>query len=96
MYVVTVRFRIKPEHSQGFMPLMLSNASDSLRNEAGCHRFDVCSDSERPDDLFLYEIYADSSAFDTHLQSPHFREFDEKTQHMIASKEVLTFNQLQL
>ncbi|MGQ7847897.1 putative quinol monooxygenase [Granulosicoccus sp. 3-233] len=94
MHVVTVRFRIKTDHLQSFTELMIQNASESLRSEVGCHQFDVCTDSTRPGDIFLYEIYADAAAFDLHLDSPHFRAFDQQTQHMFESKEVTVFNQL--
>lgn len=93
MHVVTVRFLIKPEHQSNFMSLMLQNASESRRLEAGCRQFDVCSDTRRPGEVFLYEVYDDSAAFDVHLQSSHFREFDAATQHMIDSKNVTTFDQ---
>ena len=93
MHVVTVRFKVKPAHLHDFMELMMQNARDSRNNEADCIQFDVCADSERPGDVFLYELYTDSAAFDLHLGTPHFRLFDEQTRHMIDSKCVTTYDQ---
>jgi len=92
MHVVTVRFKVKPAHLHDFMELMMQNARDSLNKEAGCVQFDVCSDSMRPGDVFLYELYTDSSAFDLHLGTPHFKLFDQQTMDMIDSKCVTTFD----
>ena len=94
MHVVTVQFRIKSEHQEGFMKLMQQNASESLQTEAGCKQFDVCSDSGRPGEIFLYEVYVDATAFDLHLQSAHFRRFDDQTRQMIETKNVTVFDQL--
>lgn len=87
-FAVVVTFNIKPDALAAFMPLMLENARTSLRSETGCHQFDVATDPERPNEVFLYEIYADPAAFDAHLASAHFRAFDAETAGMIDAKDV--------
>lgn len=74
-----------------FLPLMNDNARTSLKDEPGCHQFDVCTDPERPNEVFLYELYADRAAFEAHLASAHFADFDSKTSMLIADKDVRTF-----
>jgi len=91
MYAVTVLFQIAPAHRAAAIKLMRENAQASLGAEAGCQRFDVCTDPERPDNVFLYELYDDSAAFDDHLQSPHFKAFDAAVAKMIVTKEVACF-----
>lgn len=91
MYAVTVLFKIKEGRRDEFLPLMIENAKLSLRDEPGCSRFDVCTDPTRPDDVFLYEIYDDAAAFQAHLQTPHFKDFDTKVFSMIAEKSVWTY-----
>ena len=51
-------------------------------------------DAARPDEVFLYEVYADAVAFDAHLASAHFKAFDRATALMIADKIVRTFAQV--
>lgn len=91
MYAVVVKFEIRPDAMAEFMPLMIENARASLREEEGCHQFDVCTDDQRPNEVFLYEIYSDASAFEAHKVTPHFRKFDTTTTAMIVSKSVQTF-----
>ncbi|WP_146346910.1 putative quinol monooxygenase [Phaeobacter marinintestinus] len=91
MYVVCVTFDINPDDIADFMPLMLENAHNSLTLEPDCHQFDVCRDPDRPDTVFLYELYTDRAAFDAHLNSAHFRSFDAKAAPMIAGKVVATY-----
>lgn len=90
MYVVTVQFQIKPEHSRAFGSLMRDQARNSLALEPSCHRFDVCQLESDENAIFLYELYEDRTAFDLHLQSEHFSQFDVAVADMIVSKTVAT------
>ena len=91
MFVVTVTFVIKPEHVAEFDPAMRANARASLENEPGCHRFDVCRDGKDLAVTFLYEIYDDEAAFQTHKRTGHFTAFDALVAPWVASKEVKTW-----
>jgi len=96
MYAVVVTFQVKSGLMDSFLPATFGNAATSQAKEAGCHRFDVCTDPTRPDEVFLYEIYADRAAFDVHLASDHFRHFDDAVGPMIAAKDVRTYAQVAL
>lgn len=91
MFAVVVTFQIKPGHLEAFLPLMLTNANTSLNEEPGCTQFDVCTDPNQPDEVFLYELYDDEAAFQAHLKSAHFLRFDRETGPMIADKAVRTY-----
>lgn len=95
MYAVVVTFQINPRDWAAFMPLMTANATASLQNEDGCHRFDVCTDPTRAHEVFLYELYTDRAAFDVHLESAHFKTFDTRVAPMIAAKSVATYAKVQ-
>jgi quinol monooxygenase YgiN len=95
LFAVTVTFQIMPGQMSRFRPLMGDNARTSLETEDGCHQFDVLWDDSRPDEIHLYELYADPAAFDIHLRSAHFRQFDAQTSAMIKEKTVKTFREVQ-
>jgi len=44
------------------------------------------------DRVFLYEIYDDAAAFDTHKKAPHFATFDRDSAPLVASKVVTLGN----
>ncbi|MGI9463684.1 MAG: putative quinol monooxygenase, partial [Aestuariivirgaceae bacterium] len=56
-----------------------------------CRRFDVCTDPDRPERVFLYEIYDDRAAFDAHLASDHFKAFDAEVVPITLDKVVGTW-----
>ena len=91
MYVVTVVFNVKPEHTEAFAVAMTGNARASLENEQGCHQFDVAFAPYDPATCFLYELYTDKKAFDAHLATPHFKSFDATVAPWLAGKSVQTY-----
>ena len=92
MLVVTVRFVAKPEHALQFLHRIRMQASASRESEPGCLQFDVCVDLRDPRQVFLYEVYSSAQAFDEHLVSKHFREFDKETRDWIVSKSAEQWN----
>lgn len=88
MYIVTVNFSVKTDKLQSFTSAMLQQAKNSMSMESGCHQFDVCFDPEQENHCFLYEVYDDRAAFEEHLQSAHFIEFDALVTNWIESKAV--------
>lgn len=93
-YAVCVTFSLHPDRVEDFMPLMIANAQTSLAQEEGCLQFDVLTEPDRPAEVFLYELYTDRAAFDVHLGSTHFKNFDSAVGPMIAAKDIKTFTQV--
>ena len=93
MYVVTVTFTLHDGMADAFMPLMRAQAENSLKFEDGCHQFDVSHHTDDPYTIFLYELYTDKDAFENHLKSFHFKDFDGKVNSMIKEKTVRCFDQ---
>lgn len=93
MYVVSVLFEIKPDNYADFSKAVIRQADNSLDREPDCQRFDVCeSPNDNPNQIYLYEIYTDEAAFQAHLKSDHFLEFDAMVMPWLESKTVSTWN----
>ena len=91
MYVITVLFSIRPEHSPEFLQAIVANARMSVAEESGCRQFDVCVSDRSSNDVFLYEVYDSKAAFDAHLASAHFRQFSESTAAWVTGKVIQAF-----
>lgn len=91
MYVVTVKFAIDAAHRERFLPAILANARASLESEIGCKQFDVCVSPDDPCAVFLYELYDSLEAFQAHLSTRHFQEFDAAAAPWIRSKDVAIY-----
>lgn len=88
MFVVTVWFTITEDSIRAFHEAVLSNAARTLE-EAGCRVFDVCATIEG-ERVFLYELYDDEAAYDYHLTTSHFVDFNAQSAPWVREKTVET------
>lgn len=95
MYVVMVEFVVRDGFVDAFRDRVRQQARDSLEREADCHVFDVCIDPQRDHVVLLYEVYSDTAAFDAHLASAHFSDFDAAVGDWIESKRVTRFERIE-
>ncbi len=73
MFTVIVDLQVRPEELDVFVGGIRANARASVRDEAGCLRFDVHRRVDDPHRFVLHEIYTDESAFsEAHRSSPHY------------------------
>lgn len=95
-FAVVVEFRVKPENHETFRRLILANAAASLDREPGCQQFDVLvPEGEAAGHFVLYEIYADAAAFEAHLRSDHYRQFDKAVTPIVVDKKVIRLSMVE-
>jgi quinol monooxygenase YgiN len=95
MYVVVVEFEILQDRFAEFLEAVKEQARNSLNEESLCYRFDVCLPHDTENMVYLYEVYRDAQAFQEHLKTRHFAEFDAYVGDMIKSKSVRTMEKMQ-
>ena len=74
MYCIIVKNVLKPGTKDAYLAAMHPNAEASVRDEPGCHRFDVLEAREEADTFYLYEIYESPDALAAHKEMPHYKE----------------------
>lgn len=89
MYCIIVKTQLKPGKLEEFLEAMLPNAAASVREEPGCHVFDVLEDRDTPDLVYLYEIYADEQALAEHKTTAHYKASREVVNPLIAEQSVV-------
>lgn len=88
-FVVIVEFSPKDEVSRDdCLRLLADNARKSREIEQGCLRFDVVETRDPGAPIFLYELYQDEAAFEFHLKTSHYREFDAAASALFDGKKV--------
>jgi autoinducer 2-degrading protein len=83
MFSIFVRINVQADRCSEFAEASLADAQGSVRDEPGCVRFDIHRDASRPNRFYLYEVYRDREAFETHLSSPHFKKWFSTVEDMI-------------
>jgi autoinducer 2-degrading protein len=90
VFSVVVQMQVQPGKGEEFLAEMGENAASSVRDEPGCHRFDVCSVDGDEHRFVLYEHYTDAAAFDAHRASPHFRRWRAVAERVLVPGTQLT------
>ncbi len=83
-YVISVDFEIKEGLLDQALPLVIQNATNSVKNEPGCLQFDVVQDNANPNHLMLFEVYKDEAAFQFHGKQQYVADFLAKARPMFA------------
>ncbi len=84
--VLVVELEIAPGRTDDFLARAREHRINVLNNEPGCQRFDLLSPQEGGATVFLYEVYADQDALETHFNTRYMKEYLEDTGPMITNR----------
>ena len=87
-FAIFVTIKLKPGNANPFRPLILENATASVRDEKNCHQFHVLTDEVDPDTFYFFEVYTNAKALESHRKSPHFQKYDAASQSLIAERTI--------
>ena len=93
-FVLVVNLEIKPGDIDRFMAMALENAKASRETEPGCRQFDVLADPEDPTKIAFYEIYDNKQAFESHLETAHFKKYFEHAVPLLSERERAFFTRV--
>lgn len=88
--------RIAPEHLEAYTRAVRKEIEISVRTEPGVLAIYSVAEKADPTSLRFFEIYADEAAYQSHLASPHFREYFETTKNMITARKLIETVPVQL
>jgi quinol monooxygenase YgiN len=61
----------------------------SIHDEPGVLTLYAVSVKDQPNQVRIFETYRDQSAYESHLQSPHFKKYKETTHGMVKSLKLI-------
>lgn len=76
---------IAPEHLEAYRELLTEEIKASVALEAGVLMLHAVALKERPHSVRLLEVYADTAAYQAHLQTPHFLKYKTGTEGMVTA-----------
>ena len=86
MFSLTVHLEVRAEDREEFLAAITANAEASVRDEPGCHRFDVTAVENEDTRFVLYELYDDAEAFEAHKRAPHFAAWRQVADRVLTSQ----------
>jgi quinol monooxygenase YgiN len=64
----------------------------AVRVEPGVLTYYAVADKVNPSHITILEIYADSAAYNSHIQTPHFKKYKATVEHMVTKLELENVN----
>ena len=83
MYSIFVPIKVKPEHIDEFAQASAIEGQGAVRDEPGCFRFEVLTDSSDPAQFYFYEVFRDEDAAQAHWETENFKVWREAIDHMV-------------
>ena len=77
MYGAFVRFVVKTGKRDDFLELLRWDARVARDREPGTLRLDVWEIEGEPDVVYVYEVYKDADAFESHTKNEPVQKFNE-------------------
>lgn len=74
---------------ESYKALLKEEIESSLRLEPGVQNLYAVAEKNNPTHITILEIYADTAAYKTHIQSPHFIKYKTGTKEMVKSLELV-------
>jgi quinol monooxygenase YgiN len=80
---------IDPPQVDAYRAALKREIIKSIRVEPGVLRLYAVSVKGHPEQIRMFEMYASQGAYESHLQTPHFKEYKTSTQGMVKSLRLL-------
>lgn len=89
-FIRWAELEIDARQTAAFGAAAREHVNAAIQNEAGLLALHVTQEVEQPTQVRVFEMYADEKAYQTHLETPHFKRFVAATQAMITARQVFT------
>ena len=80
---------IDPDQVPAYREALKEEIATSIRVEPGVLTLYAVSVKGQPSQIRIFEIYKDQAAYESHLQTPHFKKYKADTQGMVKSLKLI-------
>ena len=80
---------VVPEYQEAYLTYAKEVGETSVKVEPGVLTLFSMQSKEEPCKIYILEIYADKDAYQSHLQTAHFKKYKEGTVQMVKSLKLI-------
>lgn len=92
MMIRIAEIGIKPEYLDEYLSILKEESKASVELESGVISIYPMYQKENPTAIKILEIYADKEAYESHLETPHFKHYKTTTLKMVNSLKLIDMN----
>lgn len=85
---------VEPEYLEEYMAFAKEVGETSVKVEPGVLTLFSMQTKEDPCKIYILEIYANQEAYQSHIQTAHFKKYKEGTAKMVKSLKLIDVNPL--
>jgi quinol monooxygenase YgiN len=86
------KIKVYPAQLEKYNAALKEQMNAAIKTEPGVLTYYAVADKNDPSHITILEIYADTAAYKSHIQTPHFKKYKETVQHMVTSLELVDVN----
>jgi (4S)-4-hydroxy-5-phosphonooxypentane-2,3-dione isomerase len=87
LYINAVDIDVVPGQIDNYLAALKEDGAATV-HEPVCHEFNITVSQKDPNHVFIFEVYDDDAALNTHRQADYFKKYMETTKDMVAKRNV--------
>lgn len=90
------RLQIDSSQLEKYKAALREEIETSIRIEPGVLNLYAVEEKDLPGHIMIFEIYANQAAYQSHVETPHFKKYKSTTKDMVKSLELVETNPIVL
>ncbi|MDE3236732.1 MAG: antibiotic biosynthesis monooxygenase [Bacteroidota bacterium] len=86
------KIKVVPSQLEKYKAALQEQMATAIRLEPGVLTYYAMANKNDPANITILEIYADSTAYQQHINTPHFKKYKETVKEMVTSLELVDVN----
>src|SRR6201996_2799477 len=82
------KIQVDPAQLDQYNKALKEQMTTAVAVEQGVLTYYAVADKKDPSHITILEIYADTAAYKSHIETAHFKKYKETVQHMVKSLEL--------
>jgi len=83
------KIEVDPSQLEKYKAALKEQMTTAVRMEPGVLTYYAIADKNDPSNITILEIYADSAAYKSHIETPHFKKYKETVKDMVQSLKLI-------
>jgi len=83
------KIQVDPSQLEKYNAALKEQMTTAVKVEPGVLTYYAVADKSNPSHITILEIYADTAAYLSHIQTPHFKKYKETVNNMVKSLELV-------
>jgi quinol monooxygenase YgiN len=83
------KISVDPARLNEYKAALKEGIETAVRTEPGVLSYQAVSDKLNPANITILEVYANIDAYQSHIETPHFKKYKTTTQNMVVSLDLV-------